>query len=171
MAGRRGSFCVVANVWLLVVPQTRERTHHQQPLGVIKIKMVHRVNLVSNLILLACIIASPVFAFSLTQRKSLDVVVRGSHSQLVRRSDTAVYGSIIKQRLTFNSPPGQYGKEIPKLILISGCPGTGEREHVFFLSVIPVIHKRTTYSMRICKINCTQASQRLACHWRWSKAY
>ena len=109
-------------------------------------KMVHRVKLVSNLILLASIAASPAFAFNpSTQIKSLaSKNVRGSHSQhVVRRSDTAVYGSIIKQRLTFNSPPGQYGKELPKLILISGCPGTGEREHYrFSLLVSRLFHKR-----------------------------
>ena len=92
--------------------------------------VVHRA-----LIVLACI-ASQAFAFSPpAKRKSpASKNVRGTHSQSVRRSDTSVYGSI-KQRLTFNSPPVENGKELPKLILISGCPGTGEHGIITFYSL------------------------------------
>lgn len=45
----------------------------------------------------------------------------------IRQYDTYINGSPIKQRLTFNSPPLN-GKDPPRLILISGCPGTGAND-------------------------------------------
>lgn len=78
------------------------------------------------LILLVYIIAiAPAFAFSPPPQGVVSTQVRGSQSQSIR-PDTTLYASI-KQRVTFNSPPPlKNGKEPPKLILISGCPGTGK---------------------------------------------
>lgn len=71
------------------------------------------------LILLVCIVSSTIaFSPSSTRQHTPDACGR--------RSDTSVHASI-KQRLKFNTPPPlQNGKEPPKLILISGCPGTGK---------------------------------------------
>lgn len=85
------------------------------------------------LILLLCIASSTV-AFGPSRESSIALGFRTHipQSQLqpapIRRSDTdtSVHASI-KQRLNFNSPPAlRNGKEPPKLILISGCPGTGK---------------------------------------------
>jgi len=46
------------------------------------------------------------------------------HARCFRESSTSLNDSI-KHRLTFNSPPLR-GKDPPKLIIISGCPGTGK---------------------------------------------
>ena len=74
-----------------------------------------------TLILLVCIIA-PAFAFSPPPKRVDATQVTGSQSPTTR-PDTSLDASI-KQRLTFNSPPPlRNGKEPPKLILISGCPG------------------------------------------------
>mmetsp|Transcript_27969 Transcript_27969/g.50984 ORF Transcript_27969/g.50984 Transcript_27969/m.50984 type:complete len:334 (-) Transcript_27969:267-1268(-) len=74
------------------------------------------------LIFLACIviIVSSAFAFSPSSKK------RHTPTR-IKDSSTSLHHSI-KQRLTFNSPPPirGHGKEPPKLILISGCPGTGK---------------------------------------------
>mmetsp|Transcript_25069 Transcript_25069/g.54204 ORF Transcript_25069/g.54204 Transcript_25069/m.54204 type:complete len:174 (-) Transcript_25069:949-1470(-) len=73
------------------------------------------------LILLACIvIISSAFAFSPSSKKI-------NPPNRIKDSSTSLHHSI-KQRLTFNSPPPirGHGKEPPKLILISGCPGTGK---------------------------------------------
>jgi len=77
---------------------------------------------------LFCIVS---IAFAFSPSKTPLVPDAKSHRQQlqsrhVRQSDTSVYSSI-KQRITFNSPPPlRNGKEPPKLILISGCPGTGK---------------------------------------------
>jgi len=90
--------------------------------------MIQQVKPLSRLILLAYIV-SIAFAFSPSKRP-LAPDAHSHRPQLqsapIRRSDTAVYASI-KQRLKFNSPtPLRNVKEPPKLILISGCPGTGK---------------------------------------------
>lgn len=66
------------------------------------------------------IIVSSTIAFSPSSKRSL-ATHRASQSK------SAVHASIKQRLTTFNSPPSlRNGKEPPKLILISGCPGTGK---------------------------------------------
>ncbi|KAL7545150.1 hypothetical protein ACHAWF_008504, partial [Thalassiosira exigua] len=86
---------------------------------------------VSHLAICSCVVSS-VFAFGPTATN--DAIARHvprfrspSAISPVLRSDTSLRAKSIKQRLSFNSPPPlTNGKEPPKLILISGCPGTGK---------------------------------------------
>ena len=85
--------------------------------------MTHRIIFYIFLILSDVLAA---VAFSPTQTNYIHIHNKlSSSSNIIQRYDTSVNASI-KQRLTFNSPPLQNGKDPPKLILISGCPGTGE---------------------------------------------
>lgn len=91
---------------------------------------MQRYQLVPRLVLLACV-ASAAFAFSPSaNRGGIDRGAPNPPSSPLApagRRETSTHASI-KQRLTFNSPPPplKNGKEPPKLILISGCPGTGK---------------------------------------------
>ena len=85
--------------------------------------MTHRI--IFYIFLILSVVSAATFAFSPTPTNYIHIHKLSSSSNIIQRYDTSVNASI-KQRLTFNSPPLQNGKDPPKLILISGCPGTGE---------------------------------------------
>ena len=128
-------------------------------------------SLLSYLILLACLVARA-SSFGPSTRTSFANRPHLPHARPGRRVDTAAHASI-KQRLTFNSPPPlRNGKDPPKLILISGCPGTGER------TLLPRARKRMRGYLTKLFIALTaisflsrQANLPLACRWRWSREY
>ena len=99
--------------------------------------MIQQSKLLSCLILLVCIVPTS-FAFS-PPKSPIAPDAHSHRSQLQsapnQQPDTVIYTSI-KHRLTFNSPPLlQNGKELPKLILISGGPGTGTSVFVMSLAL------------------------------------
>ena len=79
--------------------------------------------------LISSVVLAASFSFSPTNYIHIH---KSSSCNIIQRYDTSVNASI-KQRLTFNSPPLQNGKDAPKLILISGCPGTGEYVYIIIV--------------------------------------